>query len=69
MTERHVPRLALTRQEAAESLGMSLTSFKDHVQPEVRVIRRGRLRVIPVSELEAWAERNAERAMAEELAA
>jgi hypothetical protein len=39
---------------------MGLTSFKKYVQPYVRVIRRGKLRVIPVRELERWAEENAE---------
>jgi len=55
-----VPRLALTPAEGAAALGMGLTSFKKYVQPYVRVIRRGKLRVIPLSELERWAEENAE---------
>jgi hypothetical protein len=55
-----VPRLALTPTEAAAALGMGLTSFKKYVQPHVRIIRRGKLRVIPVSELQRWAEENAE---------
>ncbi|MDX6583007.1 MAG: hypothetical protein QOI10_2191 [Solirubrobacterales bacterium] len=63
------PRYALSRAEAAAALGMSLTSFKQHVQPEIRVVRRGRLRVIPVTELERWVAENAERPMAEEIAA
>jgi hypothetical protein len=56
-----IPRLALTPAEGAAALGMGLTSFKKYVQPHVRVIRRGKLRVIPVSELERWAEENAEK--------
>jgi hypothetical protein len=55
-----VPRVALTRQEAAASLGLSLRAFQEHVQPELRVIRRGSVRLIPVRELEEWAARNAE---------
>lgn len=55
-----IPRLALTPTEAAAALGMGLTSFKKYVQPNVRVVRRGKLRVIPVIELERWAEENAE---------
>jgi hypothetical protein len=54
------PRLALRREEAAEALGMSLDSFERHVQSELRLVRRGRLRVVPVSELERWLDRNAE---------
>ena len=59
--ERSVPRLALTRQEAAESLGIGLTTFKTEVQPDLRMVRRGKVRMIPVPELERWLEENAER--------
>ena len=55
-----IPRLALTPTEAAAALGMGLTSFKKYVQPHVRVVRRGKLRVIPVTELERWTAENAE---------
>lgn len=58
-----VPRLALTPAEAAAALGMGLTSFKKYVQPQLRIVRRGKLRVIPVSEVERWAEENAERVL------
>ena len=56
-----VPRVALTCEEAAASLGMSLDSFERHVQPELRLIRRGKLRLVPVRELERWADSAAER--------
>jgi hypothetical protein len=56
-----IPRLALTPSEAAAALGMGLTSFKKYVQPQVRIVRRGKLRVIPVGELERWADENADR--------
>jgi hypothetical protein len=52
-------RLAVSRAEAAKLLGMSLDSFERYVQPEVRIIRRGALRLVPVRELEKWTERNA----------
>jgi len=55
----NVPRVALSRQEAALSLGMSLDSFERHVQPELRLIRRGKLRLVPVAELERWANESA----------
>ena len=58
-----VPRLALTRAEAAASLGMSLRSFERHVQPHVRLIRRDKLRLVPVSELERWLSENSERVL------
>jgi len=63
----HVPerganghRLAVTRAEAARSLGVSINSFERHVQPELRIVRRGKLRLIPVREIERWLEENAE---------
>lgn len=55
-----VPRIALSREEAALALGVSLDSFERHVQPDLRLIRRGRLRLVPVSELERWAAEQAE---------
>ena len=55
-----VLRLALTRTEAANSLGMSVDSFERYVQPEIRLIRRGTLRLVPVAELDAWLQKNAE---------
>lgn len=54
-----VQRLALTKPEAAAALGISVDSFERHVQPELRVIRRGRMRLIPCRELERWTTENA----------
>jgi len=53
------PKVALNRRQAADALGLSLRSFERHVQPELRLIRRGSLRLVPLAELERWAERNA----------
>ena len=55
-----IPRLALTRDEAAASLGMSLDSFERHVQPTLRMVRAGRMRLIPVAELNRWLDAHAE---------
>ena len=60
-----IPRVALSRREAAEALGVSLDFFEKHIQAELRVIRRGSLRLIPVRELERWLEENAERVLGE----
>jgi hypothetical protein len=53
-------RLAITRAEAARALGVSINSFERHVQPELRIVRRGKIRLIPVREIERWLEENAE---------
>jgi hypothetical protein len=58
-----VPRVALSRDEAAASLGMSLDSFERHVQPDLKVIRRGRLVRIAVLELERWAQDEGEKVL------
>ncbi len=55
-----LPRFALTRAEAARSLGLSVDSFERYCQPDLKLVRRGRLRLVPVSELERWVRENAE---------
>jgi hypothetical protein len=52
--KRSVPRTLLTRQEAAESMGMSLSTFERRVQPDVRIVAIGQLRLVAPSELERW---------------
>jgi hypothetical protein len=59
-----IPRLALTREEAAAALGMSIDSFERHVQPTMRLVRLGRMRLVPVRELERWLDEHAERTVA-----
>jgi hypothetical protein len=44
---------------------MSVDSFDRYVGPHVRCVRRGRLRLYPVSELQRWADENAERLLGE----
>lgn len=58
-----IPRLALTREEAAAAIGMSLDSFERHVQPTLRLVRLGRMRLVPIAELERWLGENAERTL------
>ena len=49
-----VPRLALSPNEAAEALGVSRDYFDEHVAPELRIVRRGRRKLIDIRELERW---------------
>lgn len=58
-----IPRVALTIPEAAASLGVGPDFFDQHIRPELRVIRRGSKRLIPVEELRRWADENAERVL------
>jgi hypothetical protein len=52
-------RFLLTRQEAAASLGMSLSHFQRHVQPDLPCVYSGQLRLYIPADIEAWAERSA----------
>jgi excisionase family DNA binding protein len=54
-------RLALSKVEAADALGISVDFLEDHVMHELRVVRKGRRRLIPVKELERWMEDQATR--------
>jgi excisionase family DNA binding protein len=52
-------RVALSVDEAAAALGVSRDHFDRHVLGGLRVIYSGRRRLIPVRELERWADREA----------
>jgi hypothetical protein len=54
-----IPRMLLTRSEAAAALGMSLRHFQRHVQPHVRCVYSGQLRLFRLRDLERWADREA----------
>ncbi|MBA3364791.1 MAG: hypothetical protein H0U03_03260 [Actinobacteria bacterium] len=58
-----MPVLALRPHAAARALGVSRSFFYAEILPELRVVRRGRLRLVPVTELEAWLQKNAARAL------
>ncbi len=58
-----VPRISLTPIEAAAALGCSRPFFDEHILPELRVIRRSKLILIPVAELQKWAQREAARTL------
>jgi hypothetical protein len=51
---REVPRLALSPDEAAGAIGCSRDFLDEHVGPELRWVRRGRLKFVAVAELEQW---------------
>lgn len=58
-----VPRIALTMDEAAASLGVSRDFLDKHIAHELRLIRRGRLKLVPTTELERWARESAARTL------
>ena len=58
-----VPRTALSIEEACESLGVGWDLWKSSIEGELRIVRLGRRRLVPVSELERWLAANAERTL------
>lgn len=50
-------KLLLNRREAAAMLGMSLSHFQRHVQPYLRCVYSGQLRLYRQADLERWIER------------
>lgn len=60
-----IPRIALTPPEAAAAIGVGPDFFEANVAPELRLIRRGRKRLVPIAELERWIAENAEFALGE----
>jgi excisionase family DNA binding protein len=60
-------RVALSVDEAAAALGVSRDTFDRHVVSELRVLHIGRRVVVPVRELERYAEKYAARPLEAEL--
>jgi excisionase family DNA binding protein len=56
-------RLALSPDEAAAALGCSRDHLDEHISHELRWVRRGRRKFVPVRELERWLELNASKAV------
>jgi len=55
-----VPRLSLKVQEAAEALGVSWDTWKAHIEPDVRLVRIGARKLVPITELQRWLDEHAE---------
>jgi len=58
-----IPRLALRVEEAAAALGVSDDYFRVSIAPELRWCRRGRVKVVAISELQRWLDETAERVL------
>ena len=55
-----VLRTALRPNEAARSLGCSRDFFDEHIAPELRWVRRGRMKLVAVTEIQRWLDRAGE---------
>jgi hypothetical protein len=58
-----IPRLALSVGEACESLGCGWDFWSAHIAPEVRIVRVGAKKMVPVVEIERWLADHAEKAL------
>jgi hypothetical protein len=59
--ERRIEPIAVGPVDAALMLGISRDHLERHIAHELRWIRRGRRKLVLVSDLRAWAEKNAAR--------
>jgi hypothetical protein len=58
--------LALGVMDAAQALNCSWDYFAEHVMPDLKVVCIGRKKLIAVSELQAWLDRNGARILDDE---
>jgi len=52
--KRSAPALALSVEQACDALGVSWDTWKEHIAPDMRIVRVGRRKLIAVSELQRW---------------
>jgi len=62
---RTVPCLALSVTAAAKANNVSHDFFAEHVVSELRLVRRGRKKLVAVRELERWLEESGARVLGE----
>jgi excisionase family DNA binding protein len=61
ITKPPTPVLALTIEEAANALSVSQDFWKEHIAAEVKMVRIGSRKMVPVSALQEWLDEHAER--------
>ncbi len=57
------PALALSIEDAAAALSVSWDTFHNHIAAELRIVRIGRRKLVPVTELERWLDQHAEKVL------
>lgn len=45
--------------ESCDYLGVGWDFFREYVEPEIAIVRRGRRKIVPKVELDGWLDRNA----------
>lgn len=59
-TKPETPALALTVEDAANALSLGYDAFKEHVWPELQIVRVGKRKMVAVTELQRWLDEHAE---------
>jgi hypothetical protein len=54
ITKPPTPTLALSVEQACAALGVSWDTWRAHIEPDVKVVRLGRRKLIAVTELQRW---------------
>jgi hypothetical protein len=54
------PALALTIEDACNALSVSHDFWIEHIAHEVRIVRRGCRKIVPVTELQRWLDEHSE---------
>jgi excisionase family DNA binding protein len=52
--------VAVNTTQAAAMMSVSRDTFRERIEPELRIVRLGARKLIPVAELERWTDENAE---------
>lgn len=61
--ERTIPVLALSIEDCTVALGCGWDFFNEHVAPDLKIVRRGRRKLIAVTELQRWLDEHGERVL------
>jgi hypothetical protein len=51
----------LSIEEACQSIGVGWDLWHEHIASEIKTVRAGRRKLIPVTELQRWLDQNAHR--------
>jgi excisionase family DNA binding protein len=54
------PALALSIEQACAALGVSWDTWRSSIEADVRIVRLGRRKLVPVAELQRWLDNHAE---------
>jgi hypothetical protein len=57
----NTPALGLSVEQACAALSVSWDFWREHIEPDVRIVRVGRRKIVPTTELQKWLDAHAEK--------